>query len=335
MTLTTADSRQATARHEQSLVIDGLMISRWSRSVFEDMQRGGLSAVNCTCCVWEGFRGAIDNIVEWKKWFQENDDLIVQVFEPDDIIKAKASGRVGIILGWQNTSGIEDRVDLLRIFHELGVKVMQLTYNTQNLVGSGCWESRDSGLSDFGRDVVTEMNRLGILVDLSHVGPVTTADAIAFSKKPVAVTHGCPAALFAHPRNKTDEQMRALADAGGFMGLATFTPFLASGDKSTVDDCIVALEHMIHVMGEESVGIGTDFTQDQDAAFFSYLCKDKGVGRDTTGGKFPGVPPQPRGLERIGQFGNLTGAMMARGWRDDRIERVIGGNWLRFFREVW
>lgn len=324
--------------HRDAIVIDGLMISKWSRSVFEHMHRGGLTAVNCTCSVWDGFRGTMENVAQWKAWFRDNADIITQVHTTADIVRAKAEGRVGIILGWQNTSGIEDRLEFLPLFRDLGVRVMQLTYNTQNWVGTGCWESRDGGLSDFGRDVIDEMNRLGILVDLSHVGAKTSEDAIRHSKKPVAVTHGCPAALLAHPRNKTDAQIRLLAEHGGFIGYATYTPFMPNGGASTVEDCIDAIEHLIGVAGEDQVGIGTDFTQDQDVAFFDYLSSDKGYGRRVTSvspGGYPEVPPQPKGLEKIENFGNLTVAMVARGWPEARVRKVMGENWLRFLKEVW
>ena len=324
----------AAALHKDTVVIDGLMISKWSRSIFEHMHRGGLTAVNCTCSVWDDFRGSMENVARWKRWFAENADIIVQVHTTEDIRKAKRDGKVGIVLGWQNTSGIEDRLEFLAVFRDLGVRVMQLTYNTQNWVGTGCWESRDGGLSDFGRDVIDEMNRLGILVDLSHVGPKTSEDAIRHSARPVAVTHGCPAALFEHPRNKSDAQLQLLADHGGFVGLATYTPFLAKGPNTTLEDCVDALEHFIGVMGEDSVGIGTDFTQDQDAAFFQYLSSDKGDGRTVTFEKSL-VPPQPKGLETIEKFGNLTAAMVARGWPETRIRKVLGENWLRFLKEVW
>jgi len=172
--------------HQEATVIDGLVISNWSPSVFEDMRRGGITAANCTCCVWENFRGAMDNIAQWKAWFDQYDYILLQVHTTNDIRQAKAENKTGIILGWQNTSGIEDRIDFLCVFKALGVGVMQLTYNTQNLVGTGCLESRDSGLSDFGRDVIDEMNRVGILIDLSHVGAQTSEDAIRYSQRPVA-----------------------------------------------------------------------------------------------------------------------------------------------------
>ena len=239
--------------HRDAIVIDGLVIANWSQSVFEDMQRGGITAANCTCCVWEGFRGAMDNVAQWKAWFDQYADILLQVHTTADIRRAEAEGKVGIFLGWQNTSGIEDRIDLLRVFKDLGVGVMQLTYNTQNLVGSGCLESRDAGLSDFGRDVIDEMNRIGILIDLSHVGAQTSEDAIRHSKRPVAYTHCCPSALLDHPRNKSDEQLKLIVDHGGIIGIATYPPFLPKGAQTTVDDALDAFEHVIGFLASRSV----------------------------------------------------------------------------------
>ncbi len=323
-----------TALHDDAILIDGLIISRWSRSVFEEMRAGGVTAANCTCSVWEGFHATMENVAQWKRWLREHDDLLLQVHGTADIRRAKREGRTGIILGWQNTSALEDRAEFVEIFRDLGVRVMQLTYNTQNLVGSGCWESRDGGLSDFGRDVIDEMNRCGVLVDLSHVGSKTSADAVRHSAKPVAYTHCCPSGVMEHPRNKTDAEMRAVVERGGFVGVATYTPFLPWGDETTVDQCVEVFEYVIDVAGEEAVGIGTDFTQDQDLAFFEWLRCDKGHGRPLMPGA-PRVPRLPEGLTTIKEFPNLTAAMARRGWSETRIRKVLGENWLRFLGEVW
>lgn len=319
--------------YDDAILIDGLVIARFSRAVFEDMRKGGLTAANCTCSVWHGFRETMANVAQWKRWFAEHADLIRPVHAAADIRRAKEEGRVGIVLGWQNTSGIEDDIGNLVLFRDLGVRIMQLTYNTQNLVGSGCWESRDGGLSDFGRDVVDEMNRLGILIDLSHVGPATSADAIRHSKAPVAYTHCCPM-LKDHPRNKTDDQLRAIAERGGFVGFASYTPFLPQGDATTLDDCVAAMDYLINLVGEESVGIGTDWVQDQDLSFFAYLSADKGKGRPTSR-SYAKLPPMPKGLETLGDFRNFIPAMARAGWPERRIRRVLGENWLRFLGDVW
>ena len=320
--------------HDDAILIDGLIISNWSRSVFEEMRAGGVTAANCTCSVWEGFQATMENVAQWKRWFREHDDLLLQVHGTGDIRRAKRDGRTGIVLGWQNTSALEDRAEFVEVFRDLGVRVMQLTYNTQNLVGSGCWESRDGGLSDFGRDVIDEMNRCGVLVDLSHVGPKTSADAVRHSAKPVAYTHCCPTGIMEHPRNKSDDQMRAVVERGGFVGVATYPPFLPWGDETTVDQCIDVFEYVIDVAGEDAVGIGTDFTQDQEVSFFEWLRSDKGHGRLLVPGK-PRVPRLPIGLATIKEFPNLTAAMARRGWSESRIRKVLGENWLRFLGEVW
>ncbi len=317
--------------HKSAIVIDGLIVSRWSREVFEDMHRGGLTAANCTCSVWEGLRDTMINIGRWKRAFVEHADLIMQVRSAADIRRAKALGKVGIILGWQNTSGIEDRLDLLEIYKDAGVSVIQLTNNTQNLVGSGCWEDRDSGLSGFGREVIDEMNRLGMLIDLSHVGPRTSSEAIAYSKRPCAYTHVAPRGAFDNARNKTDEQLREIIDRGGFVGVATYPPFMKTGANTTLDDCVELFEYMINVCGEANVGIGTDSTQGHGDDFFDWLRQDKGYARRANPGR--GRAPFVKGMETLADYPRLTEAMIRRGWPESRIRAVLGENWLRFLGE--
>ena len=322
---------QADELHKSAIVIDGLIVSRWSREVFEDMHRGGLTTANCTCSVWEGLRDTMINIGRWKRAFVEHADLIMQVRSAADIRRAKALGLVGIILGWQNTSGIEDRLDLLEIYKDAGVSVIQLTYNTQNLVGSGCWEDRDSGLSGFGREVIDEMNRLGMLIDLSHVGPRTSSEAIAYSKRPCAYTHVAPRGAFDNARNKTDEQLREIIDRGGFVGVATYPPFMKTGANTTLDDCVELFEYMIDVCGEANVGIGTDSTQGHGDEFFDWLRQDKGYARRANPGR--GRAPFVKGMETLADYPRLTQAMVRRGWPESRIRAVLGENWLRFLGE--
>ena len=317
--------------HKSAIVIDGLIVSNWSRQVFEDMHRGGLTAANCTCSVWEGLRETMINIAQWKKAFLEHADIIMQVRSAEDIQRAKQSNKVGIILGWQNTSAIEDRLDLLPLFKDIGVGVIQITYNTQNLVGSGCWEPNDSGLSGFGREVVTEMNRLGILIDLSHVGPKTSADAVAFSKRPCAYTHVAPFSAFNKSRNKTDQQLKEIINSGGFVGVATYPPFMKTGANTTLDDCVDLFEYMINLCGETNIGIGTDSTQGHGDDFFDWLRQDKGYARRANPGR--GRAPFVKGMETLADYPRLTEAMQRRGWSEKRIRAILGENWLRFLGE--
>lgn len=318
--------------HENLIVVDGLLICRWSRSVFEDMRRSGLAAANCTCSVWEDFRSTMDNIAQWKRWFREHNDILLPVHCTADIRRARQESKVGIVLGFQNTSAIEDRISYLQLFKDLGVGIMQLTYNTQNLSGSGCYETHDGGLSHFGREVIEEMNRVGILCDLSHVGPRTSEDVIRHSSKPVAFTHCLPAALKDHPRNKSDTLLRLIADRGGFVGVTMYPWFLSRGNESTVDDYVEAIEYVVSLVGDERVGIGTDFTQGHDQSFLEWLARDKGRGRPVLQ-----VGPEvfPEGLRRIGDLPGLTAAMTRRRWPEQRIRNVMGENWIGFLAEVW
>jgi membrane dipeptidase len=319
------------ALHRNAIVIDGLIISKWDRAVFEDMRKGGLTAANCTVSVWEGFQDTVGNIAAMKKMIRDNADLLTLVRSTEDIRRAKAEGKTGIILGFQNAHAFEDNLGYVEAFADMGVRVVQLCYNTQNLIGTGCYE-RDGGLSDYGREVVAEMNRVGIMVDLSHVGAKTSEEAILASKKPVTYSHCLPSGLKEHPRNKSDAQLRFIADHNGFIGVTMFPPFLKRGIESTVDDYVEAIDYVINLVGEDCVGVGTDFTQGYGQEFFDWITHDKGRNRRLT--NF-GTVQNPEGIRTIGEFPNLTAAMEKAGWPAAKIEKVIGGNWFKVFKEVW
>ncbi len=318
--------------HQDAVVFDGLIVANWSREVFEDMRRGGLTAANCTCSVWEGFHDTMANIGQWNRWFEDHGDLIFKARTTADIRTAKEQGKTAVVLGFQNTSAFEDRLDFIEIFKDAGVGIVQVTYNTQNLVGSGCYESTDSGLSDFGREVVAEMNRIGMLCDLSHVGSATSRDVIEVSTKPVAYTHCLPSGLKDHARNKSDDELCFIADRGGFIGVTMFTPFLKRGAEASIDDYIEAMDYVVNLAGEDCVGIGTDFTQGHGEPFFNWITHDKGYARNLT--EF-GEIKSPDGFSTIGEFPNLTLAMERAGWTETRIRKVLGLNWLRLLDEVW
>ena len=318
--------------HNDAIIVDGLIVADWSREIFEDMRAGGLTAANCTCSIWEGFQGTMRNIARWKRWFREHDDLLLQVRNTDDIHRAKRENRTGIILGLQNVTAFEDRLEYVQLFKDVGVGIAQMAYNTQNFVGTGGYESRDAGLSDYGRDVVTEMNRVGIMCDLSHVGPETSKDVILASGKPVCYSHCLPAGLKEHPRNKSDEQFKFLADHGGFIGVTVFPPFLQKGTESTVDDYIDAIDYVIEVAGEDCVGVGTDFTQGHGRPFFEWITHDKGTGRKLVA---LGDISYPEGIRKIGDLPNVTAAMQRAGWPECKTRKVLGENWVRVLKEVW
>ena len=173
--------------HDKTIIIDGLIVSNFGPEIFRAMRAGGITAANCTCSIWEDFSTSMRAIAQWKTWFREHANLILQVYGIADIHRAKTEGKTGVILGWQNAVGFDDHLPFIEVAYELGLRIVQMTYNTATSVGSGCYEINDGGLTGFGRDVVDEFNRLGILVDLSHVGSKTAADVIAYSKKPVPI----------------------------------------------------------------------------------------------------------------------------------------------------
>ena len=317
-------------KHDDISVIDGLIIANWSTDIFNDMRAGGLTAANCTVSVWENFQATVNNIVQMNKHIEKHSDILLKVKNVADIRQAKQQNKTGIIYGFQNAHAFEDNLGYVKIFKDLGVSVIQMAYNTQNLICTGCYE-KDNGLSDYGREIVAEMNRVGILCDLSHVGPQSSIDVIQASEKPVCYSHCLPAGLKAHPRNKSDEQLKFIAKHNGFVGVTMFAPFLAKGVNSTVDDYVEAIDYVVNLVGEERVGIGTDFTQGYGDDFFKWITHDKGMGRKLT--DF-GEIINPLGMRKIGDFPNLTKAMNKAKWSDGKIENIMGENWFKLLDEV-
>ena len=321
------------AVHDGAIIVDALQISNWGEAVFRNMRHGGLTAVNCTVSVLENFRQTIANIIEWDRLFNEYSDLIMPVRSTADIQAAKNAGKTGIIFGFQNTTAIEEDIGLLTIFHALGVRVIQLTYMEANLVGQGCLERIDAGLTQFGLAVVDEMNRLGILIDLSHVGYRTTMDAIEASAKPVAFTHANPHSLCSHARNKPDDAIKALAKKGGVIGATVFPPFLPAGKDSTIEDFIDVIEYLVEMVGIDHVAIGTDFTEGRPGEFFDWLLSGKSKRGPAMALDFPIQNPQ--GIQNSADFPNLTDALLTRGYTEPEASTMLGENMIRLFNDVW
>ena len=279
----------------------------------------------------------------WRTWrldapLRERDGIL-QVRQAADIHAAKRLGRTGIILSFQNTSPIENELDRFGLFLALGVRVMQLTYHETNLLGSGCFERNDAGLSNFGIDAVREMNRLGIVIGLSHVGPKTTLDAIECSEQPVAVTHANAREFCDHPRNKESAALKLLAEKGGVVGATSFATFLPKGHASTVQDFVDAIDDLVQRVGIDHVAFGTDSSHDQRwssgitsvpsrARSSLHLCRRLDpVHRAEL--------PNPRESKNPADLPNLAQALADRGYRAVEIGKLLGGNWLRLFEQVW
>lgn len=321
----------ATELHKDQIVIDGLVCGKMNVELFQDMQKGGVTTASCTMAFWENFQGTVNNISSVNKIIDENADWLMKIRTAADIRRAKAEGKTGILMSFQNAYPYEDQLGYVKIFKDLGVGITQMCYNTQNLVGTGCYE-RDGGLSDFGREVMWEMNKVGVMVDLSHVGSKTSEECIVESKKPVCYSHCLPSGLKDHPRNKSDEELKFIADHGGFVGVTMFAPFLKNGINSTIEDYVEAIQYVFNIVGEDSIGIGTDFTQGQDQQFFEYLTHDKGYARRLTNfGKIV----NPKGIRTLGEFPNLTEALLKHGFTESQVRKIMGENWVRILGDVW
>ena len=325
--------------YDKAIVIDGLSASNWeSDAVFERLRAGNITAVNATVATWENFLQTMAHLAAWMRRFRERGDIL-QVKDTADVHTAKEVGKTGIILGFQNASPIENELDRLGLFQALGVRVIQLTYHETNLLGSGCWERNDGGLSNFGVDAVREMNRLGIVIDLSHVGPRTTMDAIEMSEQPVAITHANARRFCDHPRNKEEDALKLLSERGGVVGATSFATFLPNGFDSTVEDFVDAIDDMVDRIGIEHVAIGTDSTHDQPLEFWHYIGSQQGTKLPSTfsDGSLPytELSFQPKGIESPSEFPNLAGALANRGYSAEEITRLLGGNWMNLFGRVW
>ena len=322
----------ASQTHRESIIVDGLNASWFPDPiVLEHLHQGGVTAVNATIAAWHDpmeTMGLLSNVLPL---FEQHADIIMQVESLADIARAKQSGRVGMILGFQGTSPIGDNLGLLTLYHKLGVRIVQLTYNYRNRVGDGCQEPEDGGLSEFGRAVVAELNRLGMLIDISHCGPRTSMEAIEASQKPIAITHANPRALLDHPRNKTDDIIRAACERGGVIGAVIFPPMLTRNIPATLDDYLDTLDYLINLVGIDHVGLGPDFMEAMPAEVAAGALK--GLPPEVIK-QFSAVPPT-QGFESAAAFPNVTAGLLGRGFTDTDVKKIMGGNWLRLYDEVW
>lgn len=309
-----------------------------------DALASGTAAVNTTIGYVAGprepFESSVADISRWNRLIRNHSDALLKVWTAGDIEMAAREGRVGIIQGFQNAAMMGDDAGRVGTFAGLGVKVIQLTYNTANQLGHGSMVPENAGLTEFGRDVVAELNATRTLVDLSHSGQRTCLDAIDASAAPIAITHTGCRAVTDLPRNKTDRELRLVAEGGGIVGIY-FMPFLAADGMAVADDVVRHIEHAVQVCGEEHVGIGTDggttAYDDMDAA---YEAARRDVERRqeagiSAAGERAGVVPFIPDLQGPDQFGKLADMLLARGHTPARVERILGLNALRIMRDVW
>jgi membrane dipeptidase len=314
------------------------------RRALADAHASGLTAVNITLGYTMGdmppFEHTLRELDVWDAIIADNAADLVQIRTPDDIYRARSAGKIGIIYGFQNAVAIGDDLGRVELFGRRGVRVIQLTYNQANHIGDGSMATENRGLSAFGRQVVERLNDSAIMVDLSHSGERTCLEAARISRQPVSINHAGCRALTDLPRNKTDEELRLVASRGGFVGIY-FMPFLNISGNARAADVVEHIDHAINVCGEDHVGIGTDGSvtsiDDLDAyraTLAEHVAQRQAAGVSAAGERadtFPFVVD----LRGVSQFQDLIRLLEQRGYRESRIEKILGTNFVDYARRIW
>jgi len=274
---------------------------------------------------------------KWKKLFKENSDLIFLGRDFKDIDKAKSEKKTAIFFGFQNCSPIEDDIKLVEKIHDLGCRFMQLTYNNQSLLATGCYEKNDSGVTNFGREVIKEMNRVGIVVDMSHSAEKSTFDAIDISEKPIAITHANP--LFWHPakRNKSNDLLKALSENDGMLGLSLYPHHLKNNTDCTLESFCEMVAKTAEIMNVKNIGIGSDLCLKQPDSIVEWMrngtwSKSRNYGEGSK--NKPGFPKQPHWFEDARGFSNIENGLKKIGFSEIEIDGILGNNWYNFYKNI-
>ena len=318
------------------ITIDCLQYCNWSRDIFEQMREGGLDAVHVTIAYHEDFRQTVDRISQWNRLLDQYSDLIQPGRTADDVLRARDTNKTAIFYGFQNCSPIESDIDLVEICHQLGARFMQLSYNNQSLLATGCYESDDPGITRMGKQVIAEMNRVGLVVDMSHSAERSTLEAIECSTRPIAITHANPSRWHPALRNKSDSVLRALSESGGMIGFSLYPHHLAEGSACTLDNFCQMIADTADDMGIDHIGIGSDLCQNQPDSVVEWMRngrwtreKDFGEGSKAS----PGFPDQPAWFKDNREFPSLRAGLKKVGLNDAAVNAVMGDNWLRFFEK--
>lgn len=322
--------------HNDLIVIDGLQYSNWNRAIFQQLKEGGVTMVHVTVVYHEQIRETLLRIGEWNRQFELHHDLIMPVKNTADIRLAKKLGKVGIMFGAQNCSPIEDDIGMVEIMRELNLMIMQLTYNNQSLLACGCYEAEDSGVTRFGKQVIKEMNRVGMVVDMSHSAQRSTLEAIEISERPIVISHANPNSFHEAKRNKSDTVLKALGESGGLLGFSLYPFHLKNGPDCSLDDFCDMVANTADLMGIDHIGIGTDLCQEQPLSVLEWMrngrwSKEMDYGE---GSKANADWPRPLSWFRDSRdFPNITKGLQNRGFRTEDIAKVMGMNWLNLLDE--
>ena len=316
--------------------IDCLQYANWSEKIFRQMREGGVDAAHVTIAYHETFRETVLNFEAWNRWFEQYPDLIIKGQWAEDIETAKAQGRTAIFFGFQNPSPMEDDIGLIEILHTLGARFMQLTYNNQSLLATGCYEAEDTGLTRMGRQVVKEMNRVGLVIDMSHSADRSTIEAAETSGRPITITHANPHFWQPALRNKRDDVIKAVTQNGGMMGFSLYPHHLKDKSDCSLESFCEMVAETCEKFGTEHFGIGSDLCQDQPDSVVEWMrvgrwSKEIDYGEGSASA--PGFPPMPSWFQDNRDFGNIEGGLRSKGFDESEIAGLMGDNWFRFYSD--
>ena len=317
--------------------IDNLQYCNWSREIFQINREAGLNAVHVTVVYHEDYDEFLTRISEWDELFKKNSDLIFLGKDFKDIEKAKSENKTAIFFGFQNCSPIEDDLKLVEKVHELGCRFMQLTYNNQSLLATGCYENVDSGVTNFGKEVIKEMNRVGIVIDMSHSAENSTLDAIELSEKPIAITHANPFFWHSAKRNKSDNLLKNLSQSGGMLGLSLYAHHLKNSSNCKLENFCEMVAKTADLIGVKNIGIGSDLCLNQPDSVVEWMrngtwanAKNYGEGSKDK----PGFPKQPDWFIDARGFDSLEKGLKNIGFSIDEVNGILGNNWFNFYKGI-
>ena len=317
-------------------IIDALQYSNWSEKIFREMNEGGITAVHVTICYHEDFQEMVQNVIAWNQRFEQFSQHIFHGLTSDDVRKADEEGRTAIFFGFQNCSPIEDNIGLVEVCHKLGVRFMQLSYNNQSLLAAGCYEVDDPGITRMGRQVIKEMNRVGLVVDMSHSANRSTLEAIEISERPIAITHANPSNWYDTLRNKSEDVLKSLAQSGGMLGFSMYPHHLKNKSNCQLEDFCGMIARTADMIGVERIGFGSDLCQDQPDTVVEWMrngtwTSEKDFGEGSA--SFTGFPEQPNWFKDNRDFKNILNCLRNTGFTEIEVERIAGLNWLEFFEK--
>ncbi len=316
------------------LFIDNLQYSNWSPKVFKEMKEGNLSAVHVTISYHENFRQTIENIIKWNKYIELYPNRLTLAKSADDVKNAYNTDKTAIIFGFQNCSPIEENIGLIEVLHQLGARFMQLSYNNQSLLATGCYEETDPGITRFGKQAIKEMNRIGLVIDVSHTSEKSSFDAIKYSERPIVISHANP--IWWHPskRNKSDILIKEVTSAGGMIGFSIYPHHLKDGSNCTLESFSTMIAQSADKYGVDNIGIGSDICQNQPDSVVEWMRNgtwskeiDYGEGAKDDAG----FPNQPTWFKKTSDFPNILDGLKKIGFNNQEALKIMGLNWLNFY----